>query len=67
MPLKETTQMIDKNYLQQCQADVKIRFKGYKQGRQQGLGIVWDNMLKELKKRYLAAKKIENNVWQSKR
>ncbi len=52
--------MIDKKYLQMCQADVKLRYKSFKKGRQQGLGMVWDNMLKELKKRYLAAKKIEN-------
>lgn len=37
------------NYLTLCQRDVKWRFKQYKTGRQQGLGMVWDNMMENLK------------------
>lgn len=37
------------SYLTLCQRDVKWRFKSYKAGRQQGLGMVWDNMMKTLK------------------
>lgn len=37
------------NYLTLCQRDIKWRFKSYKAGRQQGLGMVWDNMMKTLK------------------
>lgn len=36
--------------LEACQRDLKRRFKSYKRGMQQGLPMVWDNMMLNLKK-----------------
>lgn len=44
--------MIDKKTLQTYQDNVRFRFKFYQLGRQQGLGMVWNNMMKDLKQGY---------------
>lgn len=35
--------------LEHYQSEIRRRFKEYKRGRQQGLGMIWDNMQNELK------------------
>lgn len=45
-----------KNTLALMQIDVRRRYKGYKKGLQQGLPMIWDNMMKELQARYEAPK-----------
>ncbi|QHJ81227.1 MAG: hypothetical protein [Bacteriophage sp.] len=44
--------MIDKKTLQTYQNNVKFRFKRYQHGHQQGLGMIWTNMMNDLKQGY---------------
>lgn len=45
--------MISKQYLALAQKDVKRRFKSYKRGGMQGLPMVWNNIMEELKRQHL--------------
>ncbi|AXC43194.1 hypothetical protein [Salmonella phage S124] len=42
--------------------DMKRRFKSYKRGMQQGLPMVWDNMMMNLKEIHEINKKVQNNA-----
>ena len=47
-----------KKLLTVAQQSVKWRFKQYKRGRQQGLGIVWQNIMMDLKENHKKSQKV---------
>lgn len=48
--------------LEILQPDMKRRFKSYKRGMQQGLPMIWDNMMLNLKEIHERNKKSEINA-----
>lgn len=56
------SKMINKKLLTNYQKDVKFRFKSYKRGMQQGLPMVWDNMMLNLKDQHERSKKVSNKA-----
>ena len=56
-PHKKVTMLLDI-----LQPEMKRRFKSYKRGMQQGLPMVWDNMMLNLKEIHERNKKVEINA-----
>lgn len=48
--------------LEILQPEMKRRFKSYKRGMQQGLPMVWDNMMLNLKDQHERSKKVSNKA-----
>lgn len=54
--------MINKKTLQTYQKALKWRYRFFKTGRQQGLGMIWSNMMADLKTGYEINKKKDKKL-----